>query len=59
MCALAQRIDADLRLGRRGEALDVYRRLRTVLVAELGVEPSAPLGRLQRSILTARPDGAP
>jgi DNA-binding SARP family transcriptional activator len=93
LCALAQRIDADLRLGRhrellpelrvlvnqhrmheslhgqfmvalhragrRGVTLDVYRRLHTVLVAELGVEPSAPLGRLQRSILTARPDGAP
>jgi DNA-binding SARP family transcriptional activator len=93
LCALDQRIDADLRLGRhrellpeltvlvnqhrmheslhgqfmvalhragrRGEALDVYRRLRSTLVAELGLEPSAPLGRLQRSILTARPDSAP
>ncbi|WP_406117837.1 BTAD domain-containing putative transcriptional regulator [Streptomyces sp. NBC_00989] len=93
LCALAQRIDADLRLGRhrellpeltvlvsrhrmheslhgqfmvalhragrRGEALDVYQRLRTTLVTELGLEPSAPLGRLQRSILTARPDSAP
>jgi len=93
LCALAQRIDADLclgrhrellpeltvlvnqhrmheslhgqfmvalhRAGRRGEALDVYRRLRTTLIAELGLEPSAPLGRLQRSILAARPDSAP
>jgi DNA-binding SARP family transcriptional activator len=93
LCALAQRIDADLRLGRhrellpeltvlvnqhrmheslhgqfmlalhragrRGEALDVYRRLRTVLVAELGLEPSSALSRLQRSILMARPDTAP
>ncbi|MEW1648762.1 AfsR/SARP family transcriptional regulator [Streptomyces sp. NPDC091219] len=93
LCALAQRIDADLHLGRhrellpeltvlvsrhrmheslhgqfmvalhragrRGEALDVYQRLRTTLVTELGLEPSAPLGRLQRSILTARPDRAP
>ncbi|MFJ8142508.1 BTAD domain-containing putative transcriptional regulator [Streptomyces sp. NPDC096013] len=93
LCALAQRIDADLHLGRhrellpeltvlvnrhrmheslhgqfmvalhragrRGEALDVYQRLRTTLVTELGLEPSAPLGRLQRSILTARPDGTP
>ncbi|MFJ4633507.1 BTAD domain-containing putative transcriptional regulator [Streptomyces sp. NPDC088847] len=93
LCALAQRIDADLHLGRhrellpeltvlvsrhrmheslhgqfmvalhragrRGEALDVYQRLRATLVTELGLEPSAPLGRLQRSILTARPDSAP
>ncbi|MER7930015.1 AfsR/SARP family transcriptional regulator [Streptomyces sp. NPDC096057] len=93
LCALAQRIDADLHLGRhrellpeltvlvnrhrmheslhgqfmvalhragrRGEALDVYQRLRTTLVTELGLEPSAPLGRLQRSILTARPDHTP
>ncbi|MFJ3421996.1 BTAD domain-containing putative transcriptional regulator [Streptomyces sp. NPDC086082] len=93
LCALAQRIDADLHLGRhrellpeltvlvnqhrmheslhgqfmvalhragrRGEALDVYQRLRATLVTELGLEPSAPLGRLQRSILTARPDHTP
>ena len=92
LCALAQRIDADLRLGRhrellpeltvlvnqhrmheslhgqfmlalhragrRGEALDVYQRLRTTLVSELGLEPSAPLSRLQRSILMTRPDGS-
>nr|AGH68921.1 SARP-like transcriptional regulator [Streptomyces sp. CNH189] len=92
LCALAQRIDADLslgrhrellpeltvlvsqhrmheslhgqfmlalhRAGRRGEALDVYQRLRTTLVRELGLEPSAPLSRLQRSILTTRPDAA-
>ena len=90
LCALAQRIDADLRLGRhrellpeltvlvnqhrmheslhgqfmvalhragrRGEALDVYQRLRTTLVSELGLEPSAPLSRLQRSILMTRPE---
>ncbi len=92
LCALAQRIDADLRLGRhrellpeltvlvnqhrmheslhgqfmlalhragrRGEALDVYQRLRSTLVSELGLEPSAPLSRLQRSILMTRPDGS-
>jgi DNA-binding SARP family transcriptional activator len=46
------------RAGRRVEALDVYRRLRTRLVSELGLEPSAPLSRLQRSILmTPRPEG--
>ena len=90
LCALDQRIEADLRLGRhrellseltvlvnqyrmheslhgqfmlalhrsgrRGEALDVYQRLRTTLVSELGLEPSAALGRLQRSILMTRPE---
>lgn len=87
LCALDQRIEADLRLGRhcellaeltvltsryrshenlhaqfmlalyrsgrRGEALHVYQRLRTLLVRELGLEPSARLRRLQQSILTA------
>ncbi|WP_328666228.1 AfsR/SARP family transcriptional regulator [Streptomyces sp. NBC_00322] len=90
LCALDQRIEADLRLGRhrellseltvlvsryrtheslhgqfmlalhrsgrRGEALNVYQRLRNTLVADLGLEPSAALGRLQRSILMAQPD---
>jgi len=90
LCALDQRIDADLRLGRhrellpeltvlvnqyrmheslhgqfmlalhrsgrRGEALDVYQRLRSTLVSQLGLEPSAALSRLQRSILVARPE---
>ncbi|MFI1098738.1 BTAD domain-containing putative transcriptional regulator [Streptomyces sp. NPDC020917] len=88
LCALDQRIEADLKLGRhrellpeltvlvnqhrmheslhgqfmlalhrsgrRGEALDVYQRLRTTLVTELGLEPSPALARLQRSILMAR-----
>ncbi|GGT43769.1 hypothetical protein GCM10010271_54770 [Streptomyces kurssanovii] len=90
LCALDQRIEADLRLGRhrellaeltvlvgrhrlheslhgqfmlalhrsgrRGEALSVYQRLRTTLVTELGLEPSAHLSRLQRSLLTAGPE---
>jgi DNA-binding SARP family transcriptional activator len=90
LCALDQRIEADLRLGRhrallaeltvlvsryrthenlhgqfmlalhrsgrRGEALDVYQRLRATLVRELGLEPSAALRRLQRSILMAGPE---
>jgi SARP family transcriptional regulator, regulator of embCAB operon len=90
LCALDQRIEADLRLGRhrellaeltvlvsqfrthenlhaqfmlalqrsgrRSEALDAYRRLRTTLVHELGIEPSVPLRRLQRSILLAGPE---
>ncbi|WP_369229190.1 BTAD domain-containing putative transcriptional regulator [Streptomyces sp. R21] len=92
LCALDQRIEVDLRLGRhrellaeltvlvnryrmheslhgqfmlalhrsgrRGEALSVYQRLRATLVAELGLEPSAALSRLQRSILMARPEPA-
>ncbi|MER6197040.1 AfsR/SARP family transcriptional regulator [Streptomyces sp. NPDC001586] len=91
LCALDQRIEADLRLGRhrellaeltvlasryrthenlhgqfmlalhrsgrRGEALDVYQRLRGTLVRELGLEPSVALRRLQRSILMAGPEG--
>ncbi|MCX5199796.1 AfsR/SARP family transcriptional regulator [Streptomyces sp. NBC_00249] len=92
LCALDQRIEADLRLGRhrellaeltvlasryrthenlhgqfmlalhrsgrRGEALDVYQRLRATLVRDLGLEPSGALRRLQRSILMAGPEGA-
>lgn len=90
LCALDQRIEADLRLGRhrellaeltvltsryrthenlhaqfmlalhrsgrRGEALDVYHRLRGTLVRDLGLEPSARLRRLQQSILMAVPE---
>ncbi|NBE54454.1 AfsR/SARP family transcriptional regulator [Streptomyces boluensis] len=93
LCALDQRIEADLRLGRhrellgeltvlvqrhrthetlhgqlmvalhrsgrRREALDVYQRLRTALVRELGLEPSAGLRRLQRSVLMSGPDHLP
>ncbi|MEV7931053.1 BTAD domain-containing putative transcriptional regulator, partial [Kitasatospora sp. NPDC088779] len=44
------------RSGRRGEALEAYQRLRNTLVRELGMEPSAGLRRLQRSILLANPD---
>ncbi|WP_406117828.1 BTAD domain-containing putative transcriptional regulator [Streptomyces sp. NBC_00989] len=93
LCALDQRIEADLRLGRhrellaeltvlssryathenlhaqfmlalhrsgrRGEALDVYHRLRATLVRDLGLEPSPRLRRLQQSILVAAPEGPP
>ncbi|MFC9648654.1 MULTISPECIES: BTAD domain-containing putative transcriptional regulator [unclassified Streptomyces] len=93
LCALDQRIEADLRLGRhrellgeltvlvqrhrthetlhgqlmvalhrsgrRSEALGVYQRLRSALVRELGLEPSAGLRRLQRSVLTSGPELAP
>ncbi|GHD49615.1 AfsR/SARP family transcriptional regulator [Streptomyces galbus] len=90
LCALDQRIEADLKLGRhrellaeltvlvnryrtheslhgqfmlalyrsgrRGEALEVYQRLRATLVRDLGLEPSVELQRLQRSILMAHPE---
>ncbi|MFE9683996.1 BTAD domain-containing putative transcriptional regulator [Streptomyces sp. NPDC002701] len=93
LCALDQRIEADLRLGRhrellgeltvlvsryrthenlhgqfmlalhrsgrRSEALDVYQRLRNALVRELGLEPSAGLRRMQRSILMSGPEPVP
>ncbi|MFJ3309416.1 BTAD domain-containing putative transcriptional regulator [Streptomyces sp. NPDC086549] len=93
LCALDQRIEADLRLGRhrellaeltvlvsryptheslcgqymlalyrsgrRGEALDAYQRLRATLVRTLGLEPSAALGKMQRSILMSGPETAP
>jgi DNA-binding SARP family transcriptional activator len=39
------------REGRQGEALEVYRRLRTVLSAELGVEPTEPVRALHLAIL--------
>lgn len=45
------------RSGRRGEALDVYERLRARLVGDLGLEPSVRLRRLQRSILMAGREG--
>jgi DNA-binding SARP family transcriptional activator len=93
LCALDQRIEADLRLGRhrellgeltvlvnryrthenlhgqfmlalhrsgrRSEALEVYQRLRNALVRELGLEPSAALRRMQRSILMSGPEPTP
>jgi DNA-binding SARP family transcriptional activator len=46
------------RSGRQAEALEVYRRGRAILVAELGIEPSPLLQRLHASILrqeAARP----
>lgn len=41
------------RAGRPGEALRVYQRLRSSLSRDLGLEPSAPVQRLQQSILKA------
>ncbi|GAB3813118.1 AfsR/SARP family transcriptional regulator [Kribbella italica] len=40
------------RTGRRHEALAAYRRARTVLVRDLGIEPGAELTRLHQQILT-------
>jgi DNA-binding SARP family transcriptional activator/tetratricopeptide (TPR) repeat protein len=41
--------------GRTGEALDVYAELRTRLAEQLGLEPGAPVRRLQRAILRRDP----
>lgn len=43
------------RAGRRAEALEAYRRARSTLVAELGVEPSQELRGLQAAILDDAP----
>jgi DNA-binding SARP family transcriptional activator/Tfp pilus assembly protein PilF/energy-coupling factor transporter ATP-binding protein EcfA2 len=40
--------------GRTAEALEVYARLRRRLVGELGVEPSAEIGALQRQLLVGK-----
>jgi predicted ATPase/DNA-binding SARP family transcriptional activator len=42
------------RAGRQGEALRAYRRVRALLVREIGVEPGAGLRRLEAAILTGR-----
>jgi len=52
----AQLIAALARSGRRAEALEAYRRARSVLVEELGVEPGPELRRLHERILAG--DGA-
>jgi DNA-binding SARP family transcriptional activator len=44
-------IEALLAAGRRGEALDAYQRLRTLLDSELGLAPSPEIQRLQQQIL--------
>jgi DNA-binding SARP family transcriptional activator len=43
------------RSGRRGEAVDAYRRMRQSLVTQLGLEPSPALHQLQRLILSGDP----
>ncbi|MFJ6895157.1 AfsR/SARP family transcriptional regulator [Streptomyces hokutonensis] len=47
------------RSGRQAEALETYRRTRSTLVAELGIEPGAPLQDLHDRILAADPSLAP
>src|SRR3954447_6967087 len=44
------------RTGRQADALAAYQRARTVLDAELGLEPSAELRGLQEAILQQRPE---
>ncbi len=48
----AQLMLALARCGRQGEALETYRKLREVLVAELGVEPGADLRRVHQMVLS-------
>lgn len=43
------------RSGRRFEALHVYRRLRELLISELGLEPSPSVQRLHQALLSAEP----
>ncbi|MDR7276797.1 AfsR/SARP family transcriptional regulator [Catenuloplanes atrovinosus] len=45
------------RAGRRGEALQSYHRLRTVLRDELGIDPSPEVQRLHRDVLGAGSSG--
>jgi SARP family transcriptional regulator, regulator of embCAB operon len=47
-----QLIAALSRCGRRGEALQAYQEVRSVLSNELGVDPSPALQRLQRQVLS-------
>jgi len=53
LCAML--MTALYRSGQQWRALGVFRQLRAALTAELGVEPSARLQRLQHAILTADP----
>jgi DNA-binding SARP family transcriptional activator len=50
-----QLIVALYRSGRQAAALDVYRETRRLLMDELGLEPSASLRALERSVLTQDP----
>jgi len=51
----AQLMVALYRSGRRSEALDVFRRMRTRLIDQIGLEPSLRMQQVQRAILAADP----
>ncbi|MFI6442579.1 BTAD domain-containing putative transcriptional regulator [Streptomyces sp. NPDC050759] len=62
----AQLMVALYRAGRRAQALEVYQQLRTVLISELGIEPSSRIQHLHGAVLSndsaleppvARPSG--
>ena len=55
----AQLMLALYRSGRQAEALNVYRQTRSLLVDELGIEPSSVLRELEQAILRQEPDLAP
>ena len=48
----AQLMMALYRSGRQGDALRAFQRARETLAAELGVEPSTELGRLEAAVLS-------
>lgn len=52
----AQLMLAYYRAGRQNDALEVFRRARAALVAELGLEPTPTLRRLEQAILRQEPD---
>ena len=51
----AQCMAALYRSGRQWRALEIYQKLRSRMVAELGIEPCASLQRLHQAMLTADP----
>jgi predicted ATPase/DNA-binding SARP family transcriptional activator len=57
--AWGQLMRAFYRAGRQADALETYRRARTVLDRELGVEPGPDLRELERAILRHDPSLAP